>query len=140
MEDFSSGAGMAAMGFWLFIAIVVAAGVWDSIRKREAQHETLRRIIESGQKIDDEMTNKLLSLTGGNENLQRDLNVGGVIMLFIAPGMLLMGWIMSIFLEEELFGVMLAVSALILCIGLGLMVAAYTVKRWYAKDKHLDLG
>lgn len=139
MENFSSGAGMAAMGFWLFVAIIVAAGVWESIRKREAQHETLRRIIESGQSIDDELTDKLLTLTGGNKNLQRDLKVSGVIMLFIAPGLLLMGWIMSIFLAAKLLGVMMGVSALILCIGAGLLVASNTVKRWEANEKYRGL-
>lgn len=136
MQEFSSGAGMAALGFWLFIGIVVAAGVWESIRKRESQHETLRRVIESGQPIDDELTDKLLSLTGGNKNLERDLKVSAIILLFIAPGLLLMGWIMSIFLAPELFGVMLGVSALVFCIGLGLWVASLLAKRWYENQKH----
>jgi hypothetical protein len=139
MQEFSSGAGMAALGFWLFVAIVVAAGVWDNIRKREAQHETLRRVIESGQRIDDELTDKLLSLTSGNQNLERDLKVGGLITLFTAPGLAIMGWIMEIFLAEELFGVLLAVSAMVMFVAVGLLVAAYVVQRWYGDSKYLEM-
>ena len=46
------GAGLAALAFWGFIAAVVVAYYWDSIRKRDAQHETVRRALESGQQLD----------------------------------------------------------------------------------------
>ena len=63
MEDIGTGAGLAALGFWLFVASAVATGVYNSIRKRDAQHETLRRVIESGQTVDQELAEKLLSRT-----------------------------------------------------------------------------
>lgn len=130
MENITSGAGYAALGFWIFLAGVIAASYWDTIRKRESQHETLRRVIESGQSIDDEVIDKLLSLTGGSQHLARDLQVGGVITLFIAPGLLLMGWILSIALTEpELLRVLLAVAALVAFIAVGLLAAAALVKR-----------
>lgn len=133
MQEFSTGAGFAALGFWLFIATIIAVGMWESIKKRESQHETLRRIIESGQPIDAELTDKLLALTGGNKALDRDLKVGGLIMLFIAPGMVLLGWGLSI-LEEELLIVMTGIGGLIGLIGVGLLVAAYVVRRWHGDD------
>ena len=43
MEGISVSEGLAALGFWTFIAAIIVAGIWDGIRKREAQHETLRR-------------------------------------------------------------------------------------------------
>jgi hypothetical protein len=46
------GGGLAALAFWGFVAAVVVGGMWYAIREREAQHETLRRIIESGQPVD----------------------------------------------------------------------------------------
>ena len=102
MQDIGTGAGFAALGFWLFIATCVAAGIWDGIRKRDAQHETLRRAIESGQPMDKDLTDKLLSLTGGSKDLDRDLKVGGLITLFVAPGLAIMGWFMSLVVEEML--------------------------------------
>ena len=129
MEELSSGAGYAALGFWLFIGMVVTSGVWDSIRKRDAQHETLRRIVESGQPVDEELADKILQLSSGNKDLGRDLKVSATIMLFISPGLVLFGWIMGIFLAEEMFGLMLAVGALVLIIGIGLAVASMLLKR-----------
>ena len=65
-EGLGLGAGLGAIGFWLFIAAVVVAGIWFYVRKREAEHETLRRMIdESGRNID-------LEVDGGiNENTAR---------------------------------------------------------------------
>ena len=54
----SCGAGLGAMGFWLFIAAAVLGGIWDGIKKRETQHETLRRMLASDQPIDEEMVDK----------------------------------------------------------------------------------
>ncbi len=87
MEDFGTGAGLAALGFWLFVGLAVVAGAWDSVRKREAQHETLRRIVESGQTVDEHLADRLLSNTTESKSLARDLRVGGLILGCIAPGM-----------------------------------------------------
>ena len=135
MEEITTigtGAGLAAMGFWIFIAIVATGGVWDKIRKRDAQHETLRRAIESGQPIDDALTDKLLIMGGDSKDLDRDLKVGGLITLCLAPGLALMGWIMSLTLAEELFAVMLGVAALLIFISAGLLLASAVVHRWYS--------
>lgn len=128
VAEWGAGAGLAALGFWVFIGVTVIAGVWDSIRKRDAQHETLRRIVESGQPIDADLTDKLLSLTG-NRNLDRDLQVSGVITLCVAPGMVLLGWFLARSLASELWSIMLGVAALILCVAGGLLLAAYLVRR-----------
>ena len=134
MENIGTGAGLGALGFWLFIAMIVVAGIWDNIRKREAQHETLRRAIESGQPLDDELVDKLLAITSGNKNLARDLKVSALILAFIAPGMALLGWFLSISGEPELFMVLLGVGALIGAIAIGLAVAASAAERWHQED------
>ncbi len=138
MENFSDAAGLAALGFWLFIAAVVATGVWDNIRKREAQHETLRRIIESGQRIDDELVDKLIALTGGNKDLERDFRITALILLGLGPSLTLFGWIMGLFLAKELFGVMLSVGALLVCLSLVFYAAAQLVKKWRQDSDKLD--
>ncbi len=140
MEGIGTGAGLAALGFWLFIASIVAVGVWYDIRKRESQHETLRRVVESGQPIDEALTDKLLSITGGvpSKQLDRDLKISGLLVLFIAPGLTLMGWIMSITLAGDLLYIMLGVSALLVCIGIGLLVAAYVVARWFVDEDDVN--
>ncbi len=134
MEDMGTGAGLGALGFWLFIATVIAVGVWSSIRKRESQHETIRRAIESGQDISPELADKLLTLTKTeSKELDRDLKVSGWIVLFLAPGMVLLGYGLSM-VEEGIFPILLGVSGLMVFLSIGMFVAAYVVKRWYSSD------
>ena len=134
MEAMSTGAGLGALGFWLFIASIIAVGVWSSIRKRESQHETIRRAIESGQDIDPELADKLLTLTRSeSKELDRDLKVSGWIVLFLAPGMVLLGYGLSM-VEEGIFPIFLGVSGLMIFLSIGMFVAAYVVKRWYSSD------
>lgn len=133
MEELGTGAGLAALGFWLFIATIIAAGIWDSIRKRDAKHETLRRIIESGQNIDLEITDRVLGLTESSKDLDRDLKVSGWIMVFLVPGLAALGWGLSL-VEPVLFPILLGVSALVGFLGLGFFVASYVVGRWFGED------
>ena len=52
--------GLEAFGLFLFLAAVSVGGIWNRVRKREAQHETLRRMIEKGQDVDQALMDKLL--------------------------------------------------------------------------------
>lgn len=131
MQAMSIGAGLASLAFWGFIAVIVVAGIWSSIRRREVQHETLRRTIESGQSLNPELIQKILSQ--GRERLDRDLMASGLIMLFIAPGLAILGWFLSS-LAPEAFMPLLGVSALVVCISIGLMVAAKVAERSYGRE------
>ena len=53
------GAGLAAFAFWGFIAAAVVAGIWYAVREKEAQHETLRRMIDSGKDLDEEAVSRV---------------------------------------------------------------------------------
>ena len=53
------GAGLAAFAFWGFIAAVVVGGIWYAVREKEAQHETLRRMIDSGRDLDEEAISRI---------------------------------------------------------------------------------
>lgn len=125
MQDMGIGAGLAAFGFWGFVAVVIVAGVLYGIREREMQHETLRRMLESGKPVEQAFMDGLL---GGDKNLDRHLKAAGVIMLFAAPGLAVLGWFISRLSPPWLFP-MLGVAALTAFIGIGLLVAANVVKR-----------
>lgn len=122
--------GLAALGFWLFIAAAVVGGIWDGIRKREAEHETLRRMIESGKEPDPELLNKLL---GHKKAPERDLKVGGLIVIFVAPGLALMGWVIG-FRNPDAFMPLLGVAGLVGFVGIGLLTAAEYMKRARRED------
>lgn len=113
---------LGALGFWIFIAAVVVAGIWGDTRKREIQQETLRRIVESGKDIDAALVDKIVAAGRGDARPDQDLQTSGIIMLFIAPGLAILGWFLAK-LAEPLMDIMLGVSALVAFIGIGLMVA-----------------
>ncbi len=134
MQSFSLGAGLAALAFWGFIASVVVAGIWYDIRKREAQHETVRRLVESGQPIDDKLMDRLLSLDSGNrDRLDRAFKITGMIMLPAAVGLAIFGLVMGMQYPDTKLP-LLGVSILVGCIGLGFLVAAKIARRWYLAD------
>ncbi len=120
----NTGAGVAAIGFWLFLAAIVVAGMWYDIRKREAQQRTLRSMLESGQAIDEDLVDKLLSASsGGTARLARELQVWGVVVLFTAPGLALLAWFIALQYAPALYPI-LGAAALVGFIGIGLVVAA----------------
>ena len=135
MQSFTLGAGLAALAFWGFIASVVVAGIWYDIRKREAQHETVRRIVESGKPIDEALMDKLLSLgSGKSDRLDRMFKITGLILLPTAVGLAVFGLILGTqFPESEL--PLLGAAALVGCIGFGFLLTANIAKRWYTADQ-----
>jgi len=134
MQGFSLGAGLAALAFWGFIASVVVAGIWFDIRKREAQHETVRRLVESGQPINQELMDKLLVLSDGkSKRLDRDFKITGLIMLPAAVGLAVFGLILGTAYPQSQLP-LLGAAALVACIGLGFLWVSKVVGRWYSTD------
>ena len=133
------GAGLAALAFWGFVASVVAAGIWDGVRKREAQHETVRRLIESGRSIDQELMDKLLLLSdGGNKRHDRDLRLTALWVSPVAAGMAIFGLILGSVYPETL-APLLGASALLACLGIGFWVGGNIARRWYPADSDSGL-
>ena len=124
------GAGLAAFAFWGFIASTVIGGIWYAIREKEAQHETLRRMIDSGQELDEVTVSRIFK---DNSRPDQDLKVGGLITLFCAPGLLVLGWFIGRF-SQEAFLVLTGVSGLVAFVGLGLLVAARSAAKHYQEE------
>lgn len=122
--------GLAAFGFWMFIAAVSVGGIWDGVRKREAEHETLRRMIESGKTPDQDLVDKLL---GHKKDPARDLKVAGLIVIFVAPGLALMGWVIGL-AEPDALMPLFGVAGLVGFVGIGLLTAARFLERATRQD------
>ena len=125
-------------GFWMFIAAIVVAGIWYDAKQKETKQETLRRIVESGRDIDPEVLGRNVAcadqpcLFGERcRNTARDLRIGAYITLGVAPGLFLFSLFLGMINEEARFAIM-GVSALVACIGGGLLGAARLVERRYA--------
>jgi len=124
------GAGLAALAFWGFLAAVVVAGIWYSVREKEAQHETMRRIVESGQPIDEKVIEKVFR---GESRTDRDLKIAAMIVIACAPGLAVLGWFLS-FISEDALMPLLGVAGLVGFVGIGLWVASKIAERAYLED------
>jgi hypothetical protein len=127
-------AGVAALGFWFFLAALVVAGIWSEARKRESKQETLRRVVESGQQLDIALIDRMLVGSSRNKRPDRELKIAGIITLAVAAGMPVLGWFMSKF-NEKIFTVMLGVAMLILFVSVGLFIAGKVSQRWHQEDQ-----
>lgn len=138
MQSFSLGAGLAALAFWGFLAAVVVAGIWYDIRKREAQQETIRRIVESGQPIDEKVMNRLLSADkAGSERLDRVFALTAMIVLPAAFGLAFLALVLGQAYAEAVLPI-LGAAALVACVGLGFFIAARFARRWHDADNGPD--
>ncbi len=134
VDSVGIGAGLVALSFWLFVAAVSVAGIWDGVKKREQEHETLRRILESNRDLDPETLDQLMSLVGGNSKPERDFKITAMWLLPIAPGVAVMGYFISLIAEEALYP-LLGVSAILLIMGLGFWMAGNIAARWSREDQ-----
>jgi hypothetical protein len=98
-------------------------GIWYGIRERGMQHATVRRMIESGQPVDQVLQGKLL---GGGNQLGLYLKVAGIICLSASPGLAALGWFISQDSPWWLLPI-LGAAALVGCISVGLLLASKMV-------------
>jgi hypothetical protein len=124
------GGGLASLAFWGFLAAVVVGGIWYAVREKEAQHETVRRIVESGRPIDEKVVE---SIFRDNDKTPQDLRVGGIITLSVAPGLAMLGWFLS-FISDAALMPLLGVAVLVGSVGAGLLLAARVADRSRRKD------
>ena len=127
------GGGIAAAAFWAFVAAIIIAGIWDSVRKREAQHETLRRMLDKSDALDQQLLDKMISQMSGRDRLDRDLALAGILTTLIAPGILGLGWVIAKIAPQAWFP-LLGVAGLVFFIGGSLLVASRLVARWHRDD------
>jgi len=131
MEELGIGADLGALAFWLFIAAVVVATYWDNIKKRESQHETLRRIVESGNQFDEETMQRLMNLsTGGSSRADRDLKVTAMWTLPIAPGLAVLAFALRE-LQPEAYYPIIGAAGMVAVMAIGFWIAGSIVARWY---------
>lgn len=134
VDSVGLGAGLVVLSFWLFIAAVSVAGIWDGAKKREQEHETLRRILESNRDLDTDTLDKLMSLVGGSGRPDRDFKVAAMWILPISPGVAVLGYFISRVAEEAFYPLM-GVAGILAIMGIGFWIAGNVTASWYRADQ-----
>lgn len=133
----SLGVGLASLAFWGFVASAVVSGIWYAIREKQAQHETLRQIIASGKDVDAEVIDRVMSDGGKSET---DLKVGGYITMSVAPGLVLLGYVLKVASNnDQILTILAGVAGLVFFVAIGLLVAARVVERGNAESNEKPL-
>lgn len=128
---------MAIAAFWLAVAAFVIVGALNARRGYELKIETIRMMMEKGQKIDDALLRELLTPPKWHTPAARPVGDGyrvmrvfGTLLLFLAPGLALLLGVSGAYSHQptlEAAGV--AAGALLALLGIGLFVASRFVPR-----------
>jgi hypothetical protein len=120
------GEGLAALAFWGFIAALCLGGIWGDAKKRQAQHETLRHMLQGNKPVDQELLTKLMGTEP--QRPDRDLNVAAIIVFSIAVGLAVLGAALSGMAPRALLP-LLGAAGVCACLAGGLKVASGYVRR-----------
>ena len=126
---FSSGGTLVAVAFWVFVAVVSVAGMIQDYRKRQLALEPLRLAIEHGQQLSPELLAKLLGREEEHEELDpKLLQVGGIVTCASGVGVALLSIFIAL-VYPPYHWIALGVGVVAVCVGLGLMIAAKSLRR-----------
>ena len=122
-------AAVGAASFWMFIAVVVAAGVAGAAFRHHETQKTIRKAIESGQSLDPATLDGLLRATRSSGPPPRaGFLAGGIIMLAIGAGLGVIGWATSQTHPDQLYPG-LGAGAMVGFIGLALLLCGLLINR-----------
>lgn len=134
MEFSGLAAGLAALAFWGFLAAVVVGGIWYDVRRREAQQETVRRLIESGRELDAETMDRILKAgSAGDSRPDEEMRVAALWVMPVGPGLFFLALILGSAVPEARAPI-LGAAALAACLGVGFWIASRIAARWYASN------
>ena len=110
------------IGVFTFVLLIILIGNVFSWLRTRAQMETMREAIRSGQPIDPSI---LAALEPHERDARRGFLVGGLVTLAVAVALVVFGWqIARVTGDDQVAGVMLAVSAFPGLIGVALLIGA----------------
>jgi membrane protein YdbS with pleckstrin-like domain len=122
-EGFSDNFALVAIVFWIFVILVTIVPIVLHHRRRMETEKTIRMAIEKGASLDKETLDRLLGASAADsandspENTRR----GGVITGAVGVGM-------YFFAAFSGIKILMAVAALLVCIGIGIFVSAKFMK------------
>jgi hypothetical protein len=131
----------AGAALFLFLAAVVVGGIWADSRKESERQETLRRLLDKGEKLDEAQIRELLQPLrhhhghghrhwgAGGIDAARGFHIAGTLSIFAGVAGMLVCWLLYGLSEEKpfLFGLVIGLGVVVF--GLGFFVCARLVRR-----------
>ncbi len=103
------------------------AASYQDIGEQQVKHVSapvrVYRLAPAGQTAKPPPKTQPVTSEADGKNLDRDLRLGGVITLFVAPGLIVLGWF------ADALKPMLGVAALVAFVAIGLLLAARMIER-----------
>jgi len=133
---------MAVAAFWFAVAAFIVVGALNARRGYELKHETIRLMLEKGEKIDDALLRDLVSPPKWHTAHPQPIGAGytamrviGTMLLFAAPGIALLVILAPHGQSTPAVApVGAAIGILVLLLGIGLHVACRFVTPPPARD------
>ena len=128
------GVGIAGAAFWMFLAIIFVAVVWQKISNRREAHKTMRLAIEKGQTLDDKLVLSLLEeMPQQKQRLRLDVSniffISGVITLAVGLGLPVMGYFIGLASEGEALLPLTGVGFLVDFVAIALLILSRVLRR-----------
>ena len=121
---------LVPIAFLAFVTVCAVTGIIADYKKRKAALEPLRAAIERGQQLDPALVERLIAPEKSSSGLApMSLMVGGIIASAAGVGVV----ILSVFLDRvdsNALSPVMGGGILVLCVGIGLMLAARAVERY----------
>jgi hypothetical protein len=122
-----------AIAFWIFVTVAAVAGIVADYKKRRVAFEPLRAAIERGQTLDPALVERLMAPERDAGINPVHLQVGGIITLSAGVGIGLLAFFLYPVAPISLYPV-LGGGIVVVCVGLGLVLAARAVARQRASQ------
>ncbi len=121
---------LVGVAFWIFVAVASVAGIVGGYKRRRIELEPLRSAIERGQQLDPAIIEKLMAQPE-HEQVRIEplhLRIGSIITIAVGAGLALLSIFISRIAPVALYPI-LGSGVLIVCVGIGLLIAARAVER-----------
>src|ERR1700744_2840662 len=116
--------------FWIFIMVIVVAGIVSRIVRDGQRERTIRAAIEKGAVLDPAMLSSLnASVQRSPQDARAGLLTGAIVTLFVGIGLAVMGYVLDLNGDGQALRGLAGVGAFLACISLGLFVARLAIRR-----------
>lgn len=124
-SPFGSASVLIGVAFWVFVAIVVLAGIWLAYARNRETQKTIRLAIEKGMLLDAALIDTLVARKPGKPE---DYWVGGAVCIAVGIGLPILGYFVGR-IEPIAFFPIVGAGILVGLIGISLVVCGMMVGR-----------